>query len=204
MIPLFDYNRHNLIMESSFRFEGYDFLYFDEGIPYYTLFRPTRKLNSFWEVKYAAEMLHYLNRDISDSLFFELVLSLSDRANGHVIRTYSEGRVINMCEEVLQLNLPPYVRRYRRIVFNPGKVITTYEKMSIVGEMIGGKGNRSNKAIEESIYNAIETLMLTNYRITYESIGKELNCTRQTISKYITKDLKYIIKSHNHRSLTYP
>lgn len=195
MIALFDYDKHRLFMESSFKFEGYDFLYFDEGIPYYSLYRTSRKLNSFWEVKYVAEVLYYLNPNISIELFTELVLDLTDRSNGHVIRTYGESRVIGMCEYVMSNKRTPYVRRYRRIIFNPGKNITKYEKQCIVGTMIGRFNNK--KITTDKLYNVIEDLMTTSSKITYVKIAKLLNCTRQTVSTNLTEGLKDIINYHN-------
>lgn len=201
MIPLFDYNRHNLLMESSFRFEGYDFLYFDEGIPYYSLFRSSRKLNSFWELQYSAEVLIHLNPTLTYPIFKELIIELSDRSSGHIIRTYSEDRVTKMCDYIYNNRVSPYVRRYRKIVFNAGKLITNYEKLSIVGEIIGGQ-SRATKISPESIYEAVEELSLIKNKITYNKIGAFLNCTRQTISKHITTPIKDIIKYHNsHLSL---
>lgn len=196
MIPLFDWKKHSIIMESHFDYEGYDFLFFDEGIPFFSLYRGTRKINTKLELKYVGEVLLYLNPEIDYEYFIKLMLELSDRANGHVIRTYSVGFIRGMCESIYRnfsLNSTPYVRRYRKIIFNPSKRITKDEKMAIVGHIVGGK----NKITDESIYEAVETLMETSAKITLVAIAETLDCSRQTIYRKITAPIKEIINHHN-------
>lgn len=196
MVSLFDYDRYNLIMESSFEFKGYDFLFFSEGVPFYSLFRTSRKLNSFWEVKYVGEVLLHLNPNIKQELFCSLMIQLTDREAGHVIRTYSKKRIYDMCNYIYNNKKNPYVRRYRRIIFNPAKQIPIEEKRWIIGKLIS-KIRRGKKITEELIYNAYEELSQENIKITYIKLANKLNCTRQTISNNITEDIKEAIKYHN-------
>ena len=196
MIPLFDWEKHRVIMESSFHFDGYDFLFFEEGVPFFSLFRTSRKLNSHYEIRYAGEVLLYLNPTLEYEKFKEMMLELTDRSNGHVVRTYSEERVLDMVNIVFDRFNPskmPYVRRYRKIIFNPAKPWTTEEKRAIIGKTIGS----SSKINEEVIYDAVEKLMMDEVIITTTIIAEELKCSRQTVSSKITKPIKDIIKSHN-------
>ena len=88
MIPLFDWEKHGILMESPFVFQGNDFLFFDEPVPFYSLYRSSRKLNSFFEVSYVGEVLLYLNPEIDYDNFKVMMMELTDRGNSHVIRTY--------------------------------------------------------------------------------------------------------------------
>ena len=67
-VPLFDYERYKIQMESSFAFHGEEYLFFPEGVRYYHLYRSTRKLNSFAELTYLAEKFIFLNPDFDIDL----------------------------------------------------------------------------------------------------------------------------------------
>lgn len=195
MIPYFDWKLYPVIMQSLFDFEGYDFLFFDEPVPYYHLYRTERKLNSLWEVKYVGEVLLYLNPDMNYLTFKEMLLTLTDRGNGHIIRTYSKIKVVNMCEELynqFDSESLPYVRRKRKIVFNYSRSISKDEKMSIVGQVIG-RGNIT----QEKLYCAVESLIEKGGKITIVNIAKELKCCRQTIYRHLSRALREVIDYHN-------
>ena len=100
LIPLFDYERHRIIMESSFIFKGADYLFFPEGVEYYSLYRTTRKINSFAELEYIAEKFVWLNPEFKLSKMKRFFSVLSDRGSGHIIRTYGNSRVEDMVERV--------------------------------------------------------------------------------------------------------
>lgn len=192
MIPLFDYDKYMIIMESYFSFQGFDFLYFDTPVNFYTLYRSTRKINTFDEFEYIGELLFHLNPEISEKLFKQLMLELGDRSNKHVIRTYSEKRILDMCDKVYGSEDAPYCRRKRVVLFNPAKVMTIDEKRMIVGSVVGNR-----KANEELIYDAIEELMFLDEKITYDKISSILKCSRQTVAHKTTPRLKTIIIEHN-------
>ena len=61
---------------------------------------------------------------------------MTDRSNGHVIRTYSESRIEKICEDVWDKNKKPYCRKKRKIIFNPSKMIPVQEKRKIVQTLI--------------------------------------------------------------------
>lgn len=195
MTPLFDYDKYNLLMESYFPFEGYDFLYFDTPIDFYTLYRNNKKINTFSELEYIGEVLHHLNPKLKKDVFIELMLQVSDKSYGHSVRTYSEDRVKWLCEKILIKNKKPYCRRPRKVVFNPSRMLSAEEKRIIVNEV------RSSRVNHESIYLAIEQLIEDGQRITYEKIGGVLGCSRQTISKKINSSLKELISFNNESML---
>jgi len=193
MKPVFDYDLFpDVLLESYFKFDGEDFLYFPEGVEFYTLYRNGRKINSFAELMYIGEVLLFLNSNMEYDKFLEMMLWVSDRDNKQSIRTYSEGRVIAGCDYVFRNKKKPYINKYRKIIFNPLRRIPFEEKMVIVGSVC-----RSSKVNDEVIYNVVEELMYENQYITINLISETLQVTRQTVSKHITDGIKEIIKDFN-------
>lgn len=197
MIPLFDFEKYRIISETTFKYKGCDFVYFDTPVSYHHLYRTSRKINSFIELEYVAEVLIFLNPTLDFYTYVELMNGLADRGNGHTIRTYSEKRVFNMCDYVYTKKRfkEPYVRRYRKIVFNPFRKIPLEEKLAIVGAVLGREG----AVTPEIIYNSLEELMMNDIEINQQSLAEHLKCSRATINRNITKPIIEIMKDHNKR-----
>ena len=200
LIPLFDYNRHRIIMESHFRFNGKDYLFFPKGVNYYRLYRTTRKINSFKELQYIAEKFIYLNPDFDIPLMITLFLDLSDRSNGHIIRTYGKNRVQNMVLVVSQQNRVPYCARKRKVIFNPSKRIDRKEKMKIVGNLISSKKRPAKQYLD----NIVQELWNDNIKITISKVAQVSGVSRYMVKWYFDesvrekiKDLNEIIKETN-------
>ena len=187
-------------MESYFRFSGKDYLFFPKGVRYYTLYRTTRKINSFNELRYIAEKFIYLNPNFDEDLMVMLFLHLSDRSNGHIIRTYGDKRVEEMVYEVCEEKKTPYCSRYRKIIFNPSKRLDRKTKMKIVGELIGTK----KRPTKEHLASIIKEMFDDNQKITITKVAKIADATRYMIRWYFTDDIKQevvllndIIKQNN-------
>lgn len=193
LIPLFDYERYRIIMESSFTFEGKTYLYFPDGVEYYSLYRTKRKINSFSELEYIAEKFLYLNPSFDLNLMKKLFEYLSDRDSGHIIRTYSNIRVNHMIDQVSLKKKLPFCPRLRKIIFNPAKMLDRKEKMRIVGSVI----NTKEKPSEDDINAVVEELWLNKEKITSSKIAKELNTSRYLISWYFTQETKQDIDKVN-------
>tara|TARA_R100001126_G_scaffold102258_1_gene85533 strand:+ start:3194 stop:3940 length:747 start_codon:yes stop_codon:yes gene_type:complete len=193
LIPLFDYNRHRIIMESYFRFSGKDYLYFPKGVRYYTLYRTTRKINSFNELKYIAEKFVHLNPFFNLDIMIMLFLHISDRSNGHIIRTYGQKRVEDMVCEVYDEKKLPYCARLRKIIFNPSKRFDRKTKMKIVGELIGTK----KRPPKEHIASIIKEMFNDNQKITISKVAEQSNTTRYMIRWYFTEKVNQEINLLN-------
>ena len=193
LTPLFDYDRHRIIMETPFRFEGADYLFFPEGVDFYSLYRTKRKINSFSELEYIAEKFLYLNPGFDLDIMKGLFVRISDRDSGHIIRTYGQARVESMVEKVFEKKTKPYCARKRKIIFNPSKMIERKEKFKIVGSLIGSKP----KPTIQEINQVIEELWLNKEKITSSKIARELNTTRYLISWYFTGEIKQSINNAN-------
>lgn len=193
LIPLFDYDKHRIIMQTPFRFEGRDYLYFPDGCKFYSLYRTSRKINSFSELEYIAEKFIHLNPGFDIGLMKKLFVKLSDRDTGHIIRTYGFNRVEGMIEKVLEKKTKPYCPRLRKIIFNPSKMIDRKEKMRIVASIIHTK----NKPTEYEIDAVIEELWLNKEKITISKVADKLNTSRYLASWYFQGDKKKAIQNAN-------
>ena len=187
-------------MESYFRFDGKDYLFFPKGVNYYRLYRTTRKINSFKELQYIAEKFIYLNPDFDIPLMIKLFLDLSDRSNGPIIRTYGQVRVENMVLTVSQQNKVPYCARKRKIIFNPSKRIDRKEKMKIVGNLISSKQRPAKQYLD----NIVQELWQDNIKITISKVAEVAKTSRYMVKWYFDdnviqkiQDLNVIIKETN-------
>lgn len=182
LIPLFDYQKYRIIMETSVPFKGKHYVYFPEGIPYYSLYRTKRKINSFYELEHIAEKFRYLNPDFDEGLMVDLFVKLSDRESGHIIRTYDNDRVVRMVYDVLSKKKTPYMRNKRKIIFNPVKYISKEEKREIVGSLIGRK-----PLIDESDLKFIISDLYDNReRISITKIAELTDTSRYIVKKSIS------------------
>lgn len=193
LVPLFEYDKHRIIMETPFMFKGDDYLYFPQGVEFHSLYRTTRKINSFSELEYIAEKFLYLNPDFDPDLMKKLFIALSDRDTGHIVRTYGSGRVEIMIDRVLDKKTKPYCPRLRKIIFNPSKMIDRKQKMKIVASIIHTK----EKPNEPEINSVIEELWLNNEKITISKVADKLNTTRHLIRWYFTDQVMQSVYSAN-------
>tara|TARA_Y100000996_G_C22533121_1_gene647270 strand:- start:1024 stop:1749 length:726 start_codon:yes stop_codon:yes gene_type:complete len=190
-IPLFEYEEDRIIMESSFRFQGKKYLFYPEGVEFYSLYRTTRKINSIQEVEYVAEKFRWLNPNIEYFVFIRHIKEMTDRSNGHVIRTYSEKRIEALCEDVWGKTLKkPYCRKKRKVIFNPSKMIPVQEKRKIVQQLIHPKINF--KSVD--IWRACGQIQ---GKITMKKIGDILGCSAPTVRRSFDDAMLLNVKLRN-------
>ena len=191
--PLFDYERDRIIMETSFRFNGQRYLFFPDGVDFYSLYRSERKINSIQEIEYIGEKFIWLNRDFDFDLFCTHMMEMTDRSNGHVIRTYSREKVISACESAYNGILGgkiPYCYRRRKVIFNTVKMIDILEKRRIVNSLLHPKKRFEAK----DIWDAVGCI---DGKITMKSLGEQLNCSPPTVRKSITEQMILKFKEIN-------
>lgn len=190
-IPLFEYEEDRIIMESSFRFHGKKYLFYPKGVEFYSLYRTTRKINSIQEVEYVAEKFKWLNPNVDYFVFMRHIKQMTDRSNGHVIRTYSEKRIEALCEDVWnKISRKPYCRRKRKVIFNPSKMIPVEEKRKIVQQLIHPKINF--KSVD--IWRACGQIQ---GKITMKKIGVILGCSAPTVRRSFDDSMLLNVKLRN-------
>ena len=190
-IPLFDYEEDRIIMESCFVFHGKKYLFYPEGVEFYSLYRTTRKINSIQEVEYVAEKFRWLNPNIDYSVFIRHMKEMTDRSNGHVIRTYSDRRIEAICEDIWDKTLTkPYCRRKRKVIFNPSKMISIKEKRKIVQQLIHPKISFEST----DIWRACGQIQ---GKITMKKIGVILGCCAPTVRRSFDDEMLLNVKLRN-------
>ncbi len=198
IIPLFNYERDRIIMETSFVYKGQKYLFFPNGVDFYSLYRSERKINSLQEIEYIGEKFIWLNKDFDFDLFFDHMIDMTDRSNGHVVRTYSKEKIASACESAYNAILSgkiPYCARKRKVIFNPVKMIDTLEKRKIVNSLLHPKKRFSAK----DIWNAVD---LINGKITMRSLGIQLNCSPPTVRKSVDEAMLVKFSEINEKKKT--
>ena len=91
-----------------------------------------------------------------------------------------------MIEEVYRQDLDrPPKNRLRKIVFKDGTGLSTSQKLSIVGTIIG----KSKSIKEDDIYDAM-LYIHEQGKITITKLAKALKCSQRTIYRNIGEELK--------------
>ena len=180
-------------LKLDFNFEGYDFLFYDSPVCFYNLTNITSKVSSFEQLTYYAEVFFYLNPDVDFKIFYGLFQTLGDREWKKTIRTYSKARILAMCKEVFENRKQPYCSQWRRIIFNPDKMIRNDEKMSICGELF----KKQLTYTVEDVEKAVLQLKLANTLINDSNIADILSCSQKTIQRNMTSAIRNDIKKSN-------
>jgi len=187
--PLFDFERDRLIMETPIKFGGERYLFFPEGIDYHTLYRSKRKINTTQEVEYVAEKLLWLNPDIEYDTYLYHMKQVTDRSNGHIVRTYSESKIESICEYVWNNPKKPYCRK-RKVIFNPAKMIPVEEKRKIVQKLIHPK----IRFEPTEIWMACKEV---DGKLTMKKIAEVLGCSAPTLKKSFNNQMIIMLKFKN-------
>lgn len=153
----------------------------------YELFRSKAKINTYKSLKWHLYVLWYLNPQITQDGFTNLSEFISNRKNGFVIFNVSPQLLDSIIYEVsLQdLETPP-VNKLRKVIFKDNTGLSTNEKLSIVGQIIG----RSKKISGSDIYEAMLYMHDINQKITIKKLAEHFNCTTRTIHRNMSNELK--------------
>jgi len=82
------------------------------------------------------------------------------------------------------LETPP-PNKIRKVIFKDYCGLSTSEKLSIVGELVGKK-----KLSETEIYDGMLILYDEGSKITIAKLAKELKCSTRTIYRHMSNELK--------------
>ena len=168
--------------------EEYDWGYFYENGTYecYSLFRSKALINTFKSLKWHLYVLWYLNPNLDKDKFLELAIYISNKDHGFVTFEASKIIINKIVDQVYLMDLDkPPANKLRKIIFKDNCVLTTKEKLSIVGKIVGKK-----KLSESDIYEAMLYIYDTGKKITITNLSKYLGCSARTIHRNISNDLK--------------
>ena len=162
--------------------------YYEYGThQHYALFKSKAKINTYKSLKWHLLVLWYLNPQLDQDDLESLAESICHKENGFVTFKVSDQLLksiiydVSMCD----LEVPP-VNKSRKIIFNWNSMLTTEEKLSIVGTMIG----RSKKINSDDIYSVMLQLHDDNKKITIGRVSALLNVSQRTIHRNMCNELK--------------
>lgn len=189
----FDDDKFCLVTEHDFR--GMDFVWYSSPVNHYDIRECYARIASFDQLEYYAEVFLYLNPDIEKSLLLGLFQWLANRENGKTVRTYGKSRVSDMIDKVYSERGTPWCRRMRRVIFNPDKIMSAEEKMSVTAQVVG----RGISYTREDLLAAVEDMARCRMVATQESISKHMQCSTKTVQRLLDSPLKRLIRSNNER-----
>tara|TARA_R100000541_G_scaffold19355_1_gene29344 strand:- start:679 stop:1227 length:549 start_codon:yes stop_codon:yes gene_type:complete len=161
--------------------------YADGTYGYYALFNSKAKINSYKSLKWHLLVLWYLNPVLSLNDFKKLAKVICDKQNGFTTFEVPNKILLSMINDVYMEDLEtPPKNRLRKIVFKDSTFLSTSEKLSIVGTIMG----KGKTVKQDDIYEAMMYIHDHSDKITAVKLSKILNCTTRTIHRNIGKELK--------------
>jgi len=161
--------------------------YFENGTHgFYDLFRSKAKINSYKSLKWHLLTLWYLNPRLTMDEFKELSEVIAYEKNGFTTFKVPERILQNIIYEVYMEDLEkPPKNKLRKIIFKQMCGLSTSEKLSIVGQIIGRK-----KIHADDIYQCMIDINDLSEKITISKIAKLLKCSSRTIHRNMGEELK--------------
>ncbi len=159
--------------------------YADGTYGYYAMFNSKAKINTIRSLKWHLLTLWYLNPRLDKDKFTDLANHIVNKNNNFV--TFNIGNILikKILQEVYRQDLDrPPKNRLRKIVFKDGTGLSTIEKLSIVGSIIGKSKIKKDDIYEAMLYIHEES------KITIKKLAKALRCTERTIYRNMCSELK--------------
>ena len=152
---------------------------------YYSMFNSKAKINTIRSLKWHLLTLWYLNPDLNKDEFTKLANYITYKSNGFVTFNIGIKLINNIIEDVYRQDLDtPPKNRLRKIVFKDGSGLSTVEKLSLVGSIIG-----KSKIKKDDIYEAM-LYIHEEGKVTVKKLAKALKCTERTIYRNMCSELK--------------
>ena len=159
--------------------------YADGTYGYYAMFNSKAKINTIRSLKWHLLTLWYLNPDLDKDEFTKLANYIIYKSNGFVTFNIGIKLINNIIEDVYRQDLDtPPKNRLRKIVFKDGSGLSTVEKLSLVGSIIG-----KSKIKKDDIYEAM-LYIHEEGKITVKKLAEALKCTERTIYRNMCSELK--------------
>ena len=159
--------------------------YADGTYGYYAMFNSKAKINTIRSLKWHLLTLWYLNPDLDKDEFTKLANYIIYKSNGFVTFNIGIKLINNIIEDVYRQDLDtPPKNRLRKIVFKDGSGLSTLEKLSLVGSIIG-----KSKIKKDDIYEAM-LYIHEEGKVTVKKLSKALKCTERTIYRNMCSELK--------------
>ena len=177
------------------------YMFFKKGTyEHYSLFNTKAKITTYKSLKWHFLVLYYLNQDgiEGDIVSLEddmrsIFKFIANKENGFVTFFISNRKLNEMIDEVFTIGGEPPINKLRKVIFRDFCMLTTSEKLSIVGKLIG----RSSRIDTEAIYQCMLDLNELGKHICVGRIAGLLDVSKRTIYRHINDELKQEIKILN-------
>ena len=162
--------------------------YYEDGTyECYELFRSKAKITTYKSLKWHMLVLWYLNPQLDQDEFQALFKYICNKRTGFITFTVNESLLYTMVYEVSMMDLDhPPRNKQRKIIFKEFCKLTTEEKLSVVGKMVG----RSKTVHEDDIYQCMLDLNDLGKKITITQLALYLECSTRTIHRNMGDELK--------------
>ena len=169
-------------------FEDHQYMFFKDGTyQAYDLFKSKAKVNTYRSLKWHLLVIWYLNPQLDPDEFNDLAQFISDKENGFTTFSISENALERIIHDVYMCDLDrPPTNRLRKVIFKMGSGLDKFEKLSIVGKLIGA-GKRVHA---DDIYQCMIDLNDIGRKITISKMAELLKCTTRTIHRNMCDELR--------------
>jgi len=180
------YRRDPINDRPSMKHRDYNF-YEDGTYECYQLFRSKAKITTYKSLKWHMLVLWYLNPQLDPDDFTNLCEFIVEKSNGFVTFAVPPQLLKKIIYEVsmMELDEPPK-NKMRKVIFNWHCILTTEDKLKIVGKLIG----RTKSVHTDDIYECMIDINDMGDKITLDRIAKLLDCSKRTIQRNMCEELK--------------
>ena len=186
-------NRHRIVYRRdpindrpSMKHRDYNF-YEDGTYECYQLFRSKAKITTYKSLKWHMLVLWYLNPQLDPDDFANLCEFIVEKSNGFVTFAVPPQLLKKIIYEVsmMELDEPPK-NKMRKVIFNWHCILSTEDKLKIVGKLIG----RTKSVHADDIYECMIDINDMGKKITLARIAGLLDCSKRTIQRNMCEELK--------------
>ena len=169
-------------------FEDHQYMFFKDGTyQAYDLFKSKAKINTYRSLKWHLLVIWYLNPQLNPEEFNDLAQFIADKENGFATFSISENALERIIHDVYMCDLDrPPTNRLRKVIFKMGSGLDKFEKLSIVGKLIGA----SKRIHTDDVYQCMIDLNDLSKKITISGIASLLKCSSRTIHRNMCDELR--------------
>ena len=180
------YRRDPINDRPSMKHKDYNF-YEDGTYECYQLFRSKAKITTYKSLKWHMLVLWYLNPQLDPDDFTSLCEFIVEKSNGFVTFAVPPQLLKKIIYEVsmMELDEPPK-NKMRKVIFNWHCILSTEDKLKIVGKLIG----RTKSVHADDIYECMIEINDMGDKITLARIAGLLDCSKRTIQRNMCEELK--------------
>ena len=164
------------------------YMYYENGTyQAYDLFKGNAKINTYKSLKWHLIVLWYLNPKLDPDEFNSLAEIIVDKSNGFTTFNISNTGLERIIHDVYMCDLDrPPTNRLRKVVFKMSSGLDKFEKLSIVGKLIG----RSKRVHPDDIYQCMIDMNDLGKKITIRRLAGLLDCSARTVHRNMCDVLK--------------